>query len=327
MGPERSRFPSGFPSGLPRGLICPLVTPLRTGDLLDRAHLDRLIAHVGKGADALLLGDLIWGEGRGLSVKTRSEMVVATLEIAQGRWPVLVTITSSTGKATQELLSAVDHFVSRSGYAGSLLWVDYPMYYRSNRGLPQWYEHLAQATEIGFVLGNNPLLVGKRRRRVAHTNIRTSVLKKTSQVPAVCGLVFNGALERLMNYYRAVRHRRDFRFYDGDEMAFIEQPSSNGVVAGGANLLPRIWRDVTWSCLNRYDVHQQYPDHRAQIVEAGRMLQEFQALYAGNPAAFLKRMLHVAGVLPNAHTASTTRPTTKEENMSVEAICRKYDLI
>ncbi|MBW1860320.1 MAG: hypothetical protein JRI70_09685, partial [Deltaproteobacteria bacterium] len=55
--------------------------------------------------------------------------------------------------------------------------------------------------------------------------------------------------------------------------------------------------------------------------------QAFYKLYAKKPAAVLKRMLHVAGVLPNAHTASGTPPTDSAENRAIEAICSKYELI
>jgi hypothetical protein len=57
------------------------------------------------------------------------------------------------------------------------------------------------------------------------------------------------------------------------------------------------------------------------------MAQEFYKLYAKNPAAVLKRMLHVAGVLPNAQTASGTPPTDRKQNRAIEAICSKYALI
>jgi hypothetical protein len=61
--------------------------------------------------------------------------------------------------------------------------------------------------------------------------------------------------------------------------------------------------------------------------ETGVMVQEFYDLYAKKPAAVLKRMLHVAGVLPNAHTASGTSPTDRSQNKAIESVCRKYDLI
>ena len=312
---------------LPRGLICPLVTPLKTEDVLDVATLERLIGQAGIGADALLLGDIFWGEGLLLSPDTRIEMASVTLEIVQGKWPVLITITSDTSEATLGLLAKIEAFIDGSGYSGSVFWVDYPIYYHSNRGLPQFYETVARDTAIPIILGNHPGLIQRRKRRIKHKNIRTSVLKKLLGIDHIQGLIFSGSLKRSINYHRAVRHRRSFKFYDGDEAGFIRQPSSDGVVAGGANLLPQAWHEITWSCLNRYDVQQQYADHVSQIWETGVMVKEFYDLYAKNPAAVLKRMLHVAGVLPNAHAASGTRRTDTTQNRAVEAICKKYDLI
>jgi dihydrodipicolinate synthase/N-acetylneuraminate lyase len=283
---------------LPTGLICPLVTPLKTGDVVDVSVLDRLIDHVGTGADALLLSDVFWGEGLVLSSEMRLEMSCAVLEIIQGKWPVLINITSHNRKATRDLMARTEAFIERLDYPGRVYWVDY---------------------DAG--------LVERRKWPVKHKNIRTSVLKRISQIEKVGGLVFCGSLKRSMNYRKAVRNRQGFKLYDGDELSFLRQPSSNGVMAGGANLLPEAWRGITNSCLNRYDVQQQYPDHTSQILETAAMLEEFHETYAQNPAAIMKRMLHVAGVLPNAHTASATEPSTADQNRAVEAICKKYDLI
>jgi dihydrodipicolinate synthase/N-acetylneuraminate lyase len=311
---------------LATGLICPLVTPLKTGDVVDEGALDRLIEHVGTGADALIVNDVFWGEGLALSTDSRLDVASAVLEIVQGRWPVYITITSESRKATGELLARTEHFIERSDYRGGVCWVDYPIYYHSNRGLPQWFETMAQESGICFVLGNHAGLMETRKRPVEHKNIRTAVFKKIAHVDQVQGMVFSGSLKRSMNYRKAVRHREDFKIYDSDEKAFLERPSADGVVAGGANLLPEAWRGITRSSLNRYDVQQQYPDHTTQILEAAGMLMAFHTLYSQNPAAMMKRMLHVAGVLPNAHIASATEPTTAEQNLAVEEICKEYDL-
>jgi dihydrodipicolinate synthase/N-acetylneuraminate lyase len=304
-----------------------MVTPLKTEDVLDATTLERLIGQAGIGADALLLGDVFWGEGLVLSPDTRIEMARVTLEIVQGKWPVLITITSDTSEATLGLVARIESFIDGSGYSGSVFWVDYPIYYHSNRGLPQFYEAMAHDTAIPLILGNHPGLIQRRKGRIKHKNIRTSVLKKLSGIDLIRGLIFSGLLKRSIDYHKAVRHRSEFKFYDGDEAAFIKQPSSDGVVAGGANLLPQGWHEITWSSLNRYDVQRQYADHVSQIWETGVMVQEFYDLYAKSPAAVLKRILHVAGVLPNAHTASGTPRTDMTQNRAVEAICRKYDLI
>ena len=56
------------------------------------------------------------------------------------------------------------------------------------------------------------------------------------------------------------------------------------------------------------------------------MLESFHSLYSQNPAAMMKRMLHVAGILPNAHVATATETSTAEQNRSIEEICKKFDL-
>ena len=144
---------------LPRGLICPLVTPLKTKDVLDAATFERLIGHAGIGADALLVGDVFWGEGLVLGPDIRTEMASAALDIVRGKWPVLITITSDTSKATLGLAAGIESYIERSGYSGSVFWVDYPLYYHSNRGLPQFYETLARDTSIPIIIGNHPGLI------------------------------------------------------------------------------------------------------------------------------------------------------------------------
>ena len=313
--------------GLPRGLVCPLVTPLKTGDRLDVAALERLIRFAGTGADGFVVGDLVWGEGLELTGDTRAEMARATLELTGGRQSVFVTVTSDTAEQSVALLKKMKAFTEGADYSGNVFWLDYPIYYHSNRGLPQFYEALERETSTPFVLANNPRLIQGRKSRIKHKNIRTSVLKKLSNLPCIRGLVFTGSLKRSINYQKACRHRQGFRLYDGDEGAFIRQPSSDGVVAGGANLLPQPWHEITWSCLNRYDVERQYPDHVSQMWETGAMVQAFYDLYAKQPAPVLKRMLHVAGVLPNAQVASGTPSTDRTQNEAVEAICKDYDLV
>jgi len=312
---------------LPRGLICPLVTPLQTGDVLDRKALARLIDHVGVSVDAVCLGDVFWGEGLVLSHETRLELAKAALEIIRGRWPVFITVTSYSAEATRDLLMRIETFVEHSDYTGSLFWVDYPIYYHSNRGLPKLYETMSHDTKFGFILGNHPELIVGLGRPVKHKNIRTCILKKVSQIEKVSGLIFRGSLKRSLNYQKAVRHCRGFKFYDGDEGIFMRQPNANGVVAGGANLLSKAWQEITWACLNQYDPQQHLAQHTGQILETGVLLREFYQLYSQNPAAILKRMLHVAGILPHAHTASVTKPSTPNQNRAVEALCRKHDLL
>jgi dihydrodipicolinate synthase/N-acetylneuraminate lyase len=313
---------------LPIGLACPLVTPLkRKGDQVDLEGLDRLITHVAGQVDALLLGDPFWGESLVLPGNARLEAVFAALEIIQGKWPVLITITSQSTKDTVDLMMGIGGFLERSSYDGTVFWVDYPLYHHSNRGLPQWFESVTSKTRIPFLLGNHAGVVDWRRRPIKHKNIKTSVLKKLSYNMQVKGLVFTGSLRRSANYHRAIRHRRDFKFFDGDEMVFVKQPSSDGVFAGGANLLPQDWGKITRSCLHRYDGESQYGDHARHMMETAAMLEAFHRLYQKNPAAVMKRLLHVAGLLSNAQIASGTASASEVEDGAIRAVCSKYGLV
>jgi dihydrodipicolinate synthase/N-acetylneuraminate lyase len=301
-----------------------MVTPLKNGDRLDEAALDRLIEHVGAGADGLLFGDVFWGEGLVLGRDTRLALYTTVLEIVQGRWPVFLTITADQGKEVLHLISHTEDFSERFDYPGRVYWFDYPIYYHSNRGLPQWYASMPQYRGNGLLLANHSGLVQKCKRNVKHKNIRTSVLKKISELEEIRGLVFSGSLKRSMNYHRAVRDRRDFRFYDGDELSFIRRPSSDGVVAGGANLFPKAWRDIVRSCLNPFDAGQEYRGHTSRMLQTAAMVQDFSGLYRDNKAGIMKRMLHVAGILPHAGTGSATVPPTAEQNRSVDCLLGKY---
>ena len=138
---------------------------------MDVGALGRLIDHVAGISDALLIGDMSWGEGVALHYKTRLETACAVLEIVRGRRPVLVTITSPSKKETRDLLGHIEAFIERSAYPGTLFWVDYPIYYHGNRGLPQWYESMARDTRFNFILGNHAGLLEWRRKPIKHKKL------------------------------------------------------------------------------------------------------------------------------------------------------------
>jgi len=133
----------------------------------------------------------------------------------------------------------------------------------------------------------------------------------------------------LGNHAKLIEHRKHPVKHKNIQTSILKKISQiekiQGLVFSGS-LFSQAWRTITWSCLNAYDVQQQYPDHTFQVLETAAMLREFCELYLRNPAAMLKRMLHVAGILPNARTAADTQPSTPEQNRLAEAICTRYDL-
>lgn len=312
------------PDTPPKGLICPLVTPLKRGTRLDTAALEKLIRHVGPSVDGILLGDMIYGEGEALDIKTRLDLFSSGLDLIRGKWPVFLTITSKNRRETANIRELAEATVKRMDYSGPLFWFDTPIYYHGNRGLPGWYQSILQQTAFGILLANRPEWVKHSKPLIKHKNVRTHVFKKIAAIKQVKGLVFSGSVKRSIHYRKAAGIRRDFRFYDIDEYAFMKQPSTHGVVAVGANLLSEAWQTVTASCLNTHEV--QNSDDRRQILETAGMLETCYMLYIHNPPALLKRLLQIVGVLPSDDLAPGTLAATEEQKRQAEYFCRKYRL-
>jgi hypothetical protein len=106
-----------------------------------------------------------------------------------------------------------------------------------------------------------------------------------------------GDLKRALNYHLAVRVSKTFMFFDGDERVFLKSPASGGVVAGGSNLLPSVWKAVTRSSLNWLEEERLFSAHPAALLESGIMLRILGELCRRAPAVRLKIILHRAGII------------------------------
>jgi dihydrodipicolinate synthase/N-acetylneuraminate lyase len=139
-------------------------------------------------------------------------------------------------------------------------------------------------------------------RSLKRNNIRTAVLKRLSENSQIVGLIQAGDLKRTIHYQRAVRARRDFRFYDGDERSFLNQPSSSGVVSGGANLLPAEWSEIVSTSLSLLED----PGRSLILLKHSQKLRELNQVLQMNPARSLKFALHRLGIIPQAKVLDET---------------------
>ncbi len=311
----------------PRGLICPLVTPLTAEGDLDLPSLQRLLGHVQRFVDGLLIGDLVWGEGGALSEVLRLNLLAAVREASGGRKPLLVTVTGRQPADTRRFMISAEALLTRGGDPGDVCWVDYPLVYHSNRGLPQFYRELAAETRFPFIVANHPSLIQGLKGPGRLKNIRTGVLKKIAANPSLMGLIFVGGLKRALNYHLALRGRDRFAFYDGDESGFLNSPASGGVVAGGSNLLPRVWLTVTRSSLNRLEEDRHSPPHPASLLESGVMLRTLGALCGTSPAVQLKTILQRVGLIASDAAAAPADGRDAAWEADLKAFLGAYDLL
>ncbi|MFC1532411.1 dihydrodipicolinate synthase family protein [Thermodesulfobacteriota bacterium] len=298
---------------LPRGLIVDLITPLlRGGDIDGRGlgkHLDRVLPHV----QALFIAGPNMGEGKTLGSDQRVELFEKTLVVVRGRIPILVWISRETDEKTRETLLLLKKRIEIRKYTGPVLWVDTPLYYHSNRGLPQHYEKMFTLVEEPFILYNDPELIRAVEQPLKRNNIRTSILKELARMSGIRGLIFFGSLDRAHNYQKAVRSRTDFRIYDGDESHFLDHPSLSGVVSKGANLVPRAWHKITASSLNLNGNQDGYPDYLKQIWDTGGYLNNLKDIYKAHDVPLIKQVLSDMGIIEDPTCSFQVEDITEEK--------------
>lgn len=311
----------------PKGLICPVITPLKEDHTLDLRSFESLLGHIERHVDGILLADPIWGEGHLLPGNTRHYLVKSALETIRGRCAVFINITGQDLENTFAFMADVESFINRIEYPGNLFWVDCPLLYHSNRGLPQMYRDLMTQTRFPMVIENLPALVHEFKRPVKHKNIRTAVLKKMAQHPAINGIIYTGNLKRSFNYHAAVRFRNDFTFYDGDELVFLKNPGMGGVVAGGSNLTPVKWYEITKSSLHRSNIGGYDSNRQSSLWETGIMLHSLYSLYSGAPAYYMKRMLREIGIIERDHTILPGKPESPKWLDNLKTFLESYRIV
>jgi dihydrodipicolinate synthase/N-acetylneuraminate lyase len=291
----------------PEGLIIEPVTPLTPAGDLDAASLTRLLERVLTVADGILVGGPEAGEGLTLPQEVRLELLARSLAEIKGRLPIFFGITGSTPEETRALALAVPEVMSRQGYQGQVFLADLPLWYHSNRGLPQFYKGVLQETGLPLLLLNLPEVLNQRAFLFKHRNIRTQVLKKLATLPAIVGLIYQGEMRRFLNYHLAAVTRPAFAFYEADEGRFLTRPGAWGVVSAGAQLYPEAWQQVTRACLHPEDVGEDMASRHHLWEESSRLV-NLAGLYHPAPAPLLKAGLAAQGILASEATAPDTPP-------------------
>lgn len=283
-------------SNLPRGLIVELITPLTDDGSIDGKGLDRHLERMLESVNAVFISGPRAGEGPGLSMEQRIDLFDKTLVIVGGAVPVMVWITGQDPENTREILSCLESQRDARKYKGAVFWVDSPIYYHSNRGLPEYYNGLCSGSDTPLILHNDPGLIKTADKSLGRNNIRTSVLKELAMITNIGGLIFSGSLDRSYNYRKAVRNRPGFKIYDGDESRFLDHPGLSGVVSIGANIAPVEWGKITDASLNT-DTENVNPDHLNQIWDIWSYLVNLMAAYAEHSADVIKKVLSDMSVI------------------------------
>ncbi len=221
----------------PKGLIVELIN-------LEEKVFSEHLKNIKKTADAVMLLSPEAGDGLDLTTEQKKNLISKCAEIINGELPLMIFITADTEEETVENMLEFESLLKEIPYKGEVFWVDAPLYYYSNRGLPGMYSRFFSITSYPFILYNNTKIVKKVKGPFNRKNIRISILKELSFEERIKGLIFFGDLRRALNYQKAVMERPSFRIYDGDEILFLNFPNKNGLVSVSANIIPEIWKNI-----------------------------------------------------------------------------------
>lgn len=264
---------------------------------MDETGLHRLLDRVLPHVQGIWLASPYGGEGGNLDGARRGDLLRKTLPRVRGKVPLFIWVTQPSPQSTLDTLHHLRDELESARYPGPVFWVDTPLYYQSNRGLPRYYQGMASLYEQGWVLHNDPDLIRRLARHFKRNNIRTGILKDLSGIEGIRGIISSGPLDRTHNYRKATRSRQQFRLYDGEESRFLSHPSLSGVISVGANLAPAAWRKITRATLNLDSDGEGYPDRLRQTLETGETLRSLMEAYGLAPAPLIKHALAEMGVI------------------------------
>ncbi|MEH2919841.1 4-hydroxy-tetrahydrodipicolinate synthase [Samsonia erythrinae] len=209
------------------GSIVALVTPMDAKGAVDRASLKKLIDyHVASGTSAIVSVGTT-GESATLSHDEHGDVVMLTLELSDGRIPV---IAGTGANATAEAISLTKRF-HNTGVVGCLTVT--PYYNKpTQEGLFQHFNAIAEHTDLPQILYNVPSRTGCDM--LPETVARLSEVKNIVAIKEA-----TGNLSRVSQIQALVSE--DFILLSGDDASGLDfmQLGGKGVISVTANIAAR----------------------------------------------------------------------------------------
>lgn len=209
------------------GSIVALVTPMDDKGNVCRASLKKLIDyHVASGTAAIVSVGTT-GESATLSHDEHGDVVMLTLELADGRIPI---IAGTGANATAEGVSLTRRF-EKSGVVGCLTVT--PYYNRpTQEGLYQHFKTIAESTALPQMLYNVPSRTG--------TDLLPETVGRLAKIKNIIGIKeATGNLSRVSQIQEQVNE--DFVLVSGDDATSLDfmHLGGHGVISVTANIAAR----------------------------------------------------------------------------------------
>jgi 4-hydroxy-tetrahydrodipicolinate synthase len=296
-----------LPADALRGSYVPLVTPFHR----DEVDYDGFAALVGSqvehGSHGIVIAGTT-GEANSLSPVERTNLLKIAVEVAKGRLSIVASTGAGSYRETLELCRDAE----RIG-ADALLIVT-PYYMRPpQRGLAEYYIALARATELPFLINNNP----------ARTAVNVSLETLERIAEATPHLVGIDHAVTDFGYVAQVLDRLgpDFRVFAGlEEMGFpMLMIGASGVMNAIGNIAPRrIERLYSLATTGEIEkarrLHQQTAELNASVY------------WDTNPIP-IKYMMRKVGLIAHNEHRLPMVPATAELERRLDGVLERAGLI
>jgi len=287
------------------GAMTALVTPFRDREV-DRRALEALVeAQIAGGINALVpCGST--GEAATLTHEEHLAVVRAVVRAARGRVPVIAgTGSNSTAEAIRLTRGAEE-----AGADAALLIS--PYYNKPTQdGIYRHYAAVADATGLPLILYNIPGRTG--------SNITPDTIARLARLPNIAGVKeASGNLAQVLEIID--ESGADFGIYSGDDILTlpIMAAGGHGVIAVGANLMPRAYVELTDALLAG--------DLERARMQNHRLLPLMMALTLEVNPIPVKTALAMMGQCADEFRLPLT-PMSPGARVRLEDVLREYELV
>ena len=287
------------------GAMTALVTPFRGGEVDTRALEALVEAQIAGGIDALVpCGST--GEAATLTHEEHLAVVRAVVRVARGRVPVVAgTGSNSTAEAIRLTRGAEE-----AGADAALLIS--PYYNKPTQdGIYRHYAAVADATGLPLILYNIPGRTG--------SNITPDTIARLARLPNIAGVKeASGNLAQVLEIID--ESGADFGIYSGDDILTlpIMAAGGHGVIAVGANLMPRAYAELTDALLAG--------DLERARMQNHRLLPLMMALTLEVNPIPVKTALAMMGQCADEFRLPLT-PMSPGARVRLEDVLREYELV
>ena len=287
------------------GAMTALVTPFRDGEVDARALEALVEAQIAGGINALVpCGST--GEAATLTHEEHLAVVRAVVRAARGRLPVIAgTGSNSTAEAIRLTRGAEE-----AGADAALLIS--PYYNKPTQdGIYRHYAAVADTTGLPLILYNIPGRTG--------SNITPDTIARLARLPNIAGVKeASGNLAQVLELID--ESGPDFGIYSGDDILTlpIMAAGGHGVIAVGANLMPRAYVELTDALLAG--------DLERARMQNHRLLPLMMALTLEVNPIPVKTALAMMGQCADEFRLPLT-PMSPGARVRLEDVLREYELV